>query len=141
MESSLLPKGFRIIGWILFVPSIIMGILWLINMLSETDVWPFYGVAESVATDAMIIGIALGSLFIVCSRESHEDEMTRAIRLSSLLKAVYVYVGVLVLTTIFINGVDFLVFALTNLVIFPLTYVVVFRYEMHRYKCMVGDEE
>ena len=71
---------------------------------------------------------------------SHEDEMTRSIRLNSLLKSLYVYTGVLVLATLLINGIPFFMFMSANLVLMPLIYVLTFRIEMHRYNKLSSDE-
>ena len=122
-------------GWILLVPAIIMGILIVSGSCAVT------GVAETVENDAVIIGIALGAVFIVCSKEAREDEMTRSIRLSALLNALYVYVAMLIASTLLINGVEFFWFMVVNLVLLPVIYVVMFRLEMHRYNKMSEDEE
>ena len=67
--------------------------------------------------------------------------MTKSIRLASLLNSIYAYVALLVGCTILINGVKFLVFAVFNLVLFPIIFVCNFRLEMHRYNKMCEDEE
>ncbi len=135
MKNLLFPRSFRLVGWILFVPAIIMGILIVSGSCALT------GVAETVENDAVIIGIALGAVFIVCSKEAREDEMTRSIRLSALLNALYVYVVLLIASTLLINGVAFFQFMVVNLVLLPVIYVVMFRLEMHRYNKMSEDEE
>lgn len=141
MRNLLFPKGFQIAGWILFVPAVIMAILFGFNFCSINDLYSMSGLAETIVNDAIIIGIALGALFIVCSKEPCEDEMTRAIRLSSLLNALYIYVILLITSTIIINGLEFLWFMTANLVLFPIVYVVIFRLEMHRYYKMTENEE
>ena len=135
MKNLLFPRSFRLVGWIVFVPAIIMGILIVSGRCALT------GVAETVENDAVIIGIALGAVFIVCSKEAREDEMTRSIRLSALLNALYVYVVLLIASTLLINGVAFFQFMVVNLVLLPVIYVVMFRLEMHRYNKMSEDEE
>lgn len=90
MKNILFPKGFRTIGWLLFIPATIMGILIYMNLCSLS------GIAETVVNDAVIIGIALGAVFIVCSKEVNEDEMTRSIRLAALLNSLYIYVILLI---------------------------------------------
>ncbi len=135
MKNLLFPRSFRLVGWIVFVPAIIMGILIVSGSCALT------GVAETVENDAVIIGIALGAVFIVCSKEAREDEMTRSIRLSALLNALYVYVVLLIASTLLINGVAFFQFMVVNLVLLPVIYVVMFRLEMHRYNKMSEDEE
>ncbi len=136
MKNFLLPHIFRPIGWIMFVLSLIAGIYIYFGM-------PLFAgdILETVVIDATIIGIALGALFIVCSKERVEDEMTKSIRLASLLTSIYVYVILFVCCTILINGVDFLMFALLNFAYFPVIFVCNFRLQMYRYYKMTADEE
>lgn len=136
MKNFLFPKELRLLGWILFVPAIIISALYYLG-----SCWPLDGVVEIIVNDVMIICIALGALFIVCSKESHEDEMTSALRLSALLKSLYVYIGLLIVCTLIINGLWFFYFMMINLVLFPVIYVVIFRLEMHRYNKLCTDEE
>lgn len=135
MKNLLFPHIFQPIGWIMFVPSLIMGVLIYFSVAS------FTGLTGTIVNDLVIIGIVLGSLFIVCSKTRGEDEMTKSIRLSSLLNSIYAYVTLLVFSTIFMNGADFLLFTVFNLVILPILFVCNFRLEMHRYNKMCEDEE
>ena len=135
MKNLLFPRKFQMAGWLLFVPAIILGILIYCGIISCS------GTMETVLNDAAIIGITVGSIFIVCSKEKDEDEMIRSIRLTSLLNAVYVYGAILIASVLTINGAAFIEFMTVNLVLFPLIYVVVFRLEIHRYNKMSEDEE
>ncbi len=136
MKNFLFPHIFQLIGWIMFVMSLITGIIIYCEM-------PVFGagISETIAIDSAIIGIALGALFIVCSKERVEDEMTKSIRLASLLNSIYAYVILLVCCTILINGANFVLFTVFNLVLFPIIFVCNFRLEMHRYNKMYEDEE
>lgn len=135
MKNLLFPRYFQPIGWVMFIPSLVLGALIYFSVFS------FSGAAETAVNDAVIIGIVLGALFIVCSRERVEDEMTRSIRLASLLNSIYAYVALLIACTIFINGVEFMMFTVFNLVLLPILFVFNFRLEMHRYYKMFGNEE
>lgn len=135
MKNFLFPRGFQWVGWLLFIPAVVMGILCYYGLCSVS------GLAEIILNDAIIIGIALGAIFIVCSKEPCEDEMIRSIRLSSLLNALYVYVVLLIASTLVINGLAFIGFMMVNLVLFPIIYVVIFRLEIHRYNKMSENEE
>ena len=135
MKNLLFPHFFQPIGWVMFVPSLVMGALIYFSVITLS------GAAETAVNDAVIIGIVLGALFIVCSKERVEDEMTKSIRLASLLNSIYAYVALLVVCTIFINGVDFLIFSVFNLVLLPILFVCNFRLEMDRYHKMFGNEE
>lgn len=135
MKNILFPHAFQALGWILFLPSLAVGALMYFCVLG------FSGIMETIAIDLVIIGIALGALFIVCSKARVEDEMTRAIRLSSLLNSIYAYVALLIACTIFLNGVNYVMFTIGNLAIFPILFVCLFRLEMHRYYKMCDNEE
>ena len=135
MKNLLFPRQFQFIGWLLFIPALILGALIYFGLLSLS------GLGETIVNDAVIIGITLGAIFIVCSKERHEDEMTRAIRLSSLLNTLYICASILILSTLLINGIEFLWFAVLNLVLLPIVYVVIFRLEMYRFNKMSADEE
>jgi len=117
------------------VPTLILGILLLDGILSVD------GSVETILTDTAIIGIALGSIFITCSRERIEDEMTSSIRLKALLTSLYTYIVFLVIWTLAVNGMAYLYVMAASLVMLPIIFVVRFRYEMHRYYKIKSDEE
>ena len=135
MKNLLFPRQFHLVGWLLFIPAAIVGMLLYFSFCN------FHGVTEIVVNDAVIIGIALGALFIVCSKERHEDEMTRAIRLASLLNTMYMYVVILIASTLLLNGVAYFQFMILNLVLLPVIFVIIFRLELQRYNKMSDDEE
>lgn len=135
MKIFLLPHTFRPIGWIVLVPTLILGILLITNAFSVG------GIVETILDDTAIIGIALGSVFITCSRERIEDEMTSMIRLKALLTSLYTYVIILILATLAINGIPYLYVTMACLVMLPIIFVVQFEYEMHKYNKEKSDEE
>lgn len=135
MKNMLFPTWCRILGWVLFIPSVFLGVM------CEADVMTLSGVIETAVNDTVIIGIVVGALMIVCSKESHEDEMTRSIRLASLLNSLYIYVILLVTATLLVNGMAYFRFMMVNLVLLPMIFVVIFRLEMRRYNQMGQDEE
>ena len=135
MKNLLLPRSFRILGWILFIPALILGTLIFF------EICRFSWLEERIVNDIVIVGISLGSLFVVCSKEPVEDEMTQSIRLASLLNSLYAYVMLLVVSTIFIDGMEYFKFMSLNLVLFPLIYILLFRTEMRHYYKMSRNEE
>lgn len=134
MKIFLFPRIFRTIGWILFLPTLALGIALF------TGLCRFDGLTEIIVNDITIVGIALGTLFITCSRERIEDEMTGAIRLRSLLSALYAYVAFLIIETLAVNGMAYLYVMMANLVAFPIIFALRFRYEMHKYYT-ISDEK
>ena len=134
MKMFLFPHSLRLVGWIMFIACLAV----------EAMVWcdfVDFGKFETAANDVIIIGTVLGALFVVCSRERIEDEYTREVRLTSILYAIYGYIAVFILCTLLINGVDFLLFALFNLILFPIIFVVVFQITLERHKMLDLDEE
>ena len=135
MKNILFPTKFRILGWILFMPAIITGTLSFFCVLHPT------GFFETIINDAILIGIALGALFIICSKERCEDEMIRAIRLSSILNAIYANVIIFIMGTLFINGVEYTRFITFNLGLLPLIFVFIYTAEMYRHFKQDEDEK
>lgn len=70
MKNLLFPCSSRIVGWMLFVPTVIMDAFFLCGLTGSLS-----GVTETVFNDVAVIGIALEAMFIVCSEEPNEDEM------------------------------------------------------------------
>lgn len=133
MKSLLFPLWVRPIGWALFALGVLLG-------LYVTQVGAS-GIMETIFIDTVIISIIVGALFIVFSRERVEDEMTSALRLRSLQLSLYIYCAVLIVCTLFINGINFLYVALYNMVAFPIIHVITFRVLMHRYYNISDNEE
>lgn len=135
MKNILFPQAFKLVGWTLFIPSIVVAILCYFDILALN------GIAATIINDIMIIGIAVGALFIVCSKEPHEDEMIRSIRLASLLNALYAYIILLIPNTLLLNGIAYMRFTIVNTVLLPIIYVILFRLEIQRHNKMIEDEE
>lgn len=125
----------RIIGWILFVPCLVVGVLILVEALSLN------GVVGVVVNDTAIIGISIGALFICCSRERQEDEMVQAVRLQALMMSLYVYVGLLIVCTLAFNDLNYLYFMIANLCLFPVVFLLVFKIMIARYRKEFDDEK
>ncbi|MDE6267307.1 MAG: hypothetical protein K2M07_08175 [Muribaculaceae bacterium] len=135
MHNLLFPHRFQLIGWILFIPALICGVF----AYYETPALPDW--AFTAVNDIIIIGITLGSVFIVCSKERDEDEMISAIRLSSLLNSVYIYTAILITGTLLVNGSEFIKFMMFNMVLMPIIFVINFRLEIRRHHKQAEDEE
>ena len=79
----LLPNGFKKVGWIILVPTFVLGVLMTIDgyngfpsfLLPEWIPLAMKRVLTSdwvgkILNNVAIIGICLGCLFVACSRES-----------------------------------------------------------------------
>jgi hypothetical protein len=122
----LFPHRYKFIGWVLAIPSIVLGLFVLFNDLSFdflTVQLPFeyyfsdtftlgnsktHGTDEVTAlnfTDEIAtIGSILGLLLVAFSKVRVEDEYVSKIRLESLQWAIYLNFALLILATIFVHG-------------------------------------
>lgn len=135
LHNILFPHECKVLGWILFLPATLMAILVHYGLCGITTI------LGSIINDVIIIGIAVGAVLIVCSKEVQEDEMTRALRLASLLNSLYIYIILLITSTLTLSGRNYLEFMAVNMVLLPIIYVIIFSLEMRRYNKMTEDEE
>lgn len=142
--NYLLPRRFKMIGWILFIPGLIAGIGYLIADL-EFDLFNLdtfsiasQGILEKVQYFTMIndnildelIGllIILGALFITFSKESVEDEFISKMRLDALLWATYINYAVLILAILFLHKMVFLNVLVINMFTLLLIFIARFHW-------------
>lgn len=160
-KDLLLPRRFKTIGWIIFLPTLLLGLYLVFNGMDTSDLAEL--IAEAVDRGSMaptveavrrigngiepwlnnvlIIGIIAGSLMITCSRERFEDEMIRHIRLNALLVALYVNFGVVIVAALCVYGLDFLDVLIYNLFTLPVIFLALFRWRLWRLRKTLKDEE
>ena len=155
--NYLFPNQFKRIGWFLFIPGVILGIVFLIfqpdiNFLNFKvfsiaeqailDKTVFFSVYENNFLDEIIgLLIIIGGLFIAFSKEKTEDEFISKIRLESLVWATYVNYAILIISIIFIYDMIFfwvLVFNMFTLLIF---FIIRFQWALYKSKNQMRDEE
>jgi hypothetical protein len=147
----LLPNKFKKPGWIIMIPSALLGLFILIfdytfgfldarvftiyskPLLSGDAV--LFGFIQSNLT-LTIVGILfiIGAVFVAFSREKTEDEFIAKIRLESLLWATYINYGVLLFCFLFFYEIEFLYVMIFNM--FTILVIFIFRYYfmLHRAK-------
>ena len=147
MRNLLLPHSFRRIGWVLLAITVPLALFYFVSdplnnsILSRACINPAaFNIIEKVIINFLIIGSSLGSLFVGCARVREEDEMTRTIRLNALLTALYIYVGIIAVTALFIYGLLYIYVMYVNLCLFPLVFMIVFELRMRAYR-KLSDEE
>ena len=158
MKSSLiLPNKYKKIGWIILVPSLVLGIIsiakkfeldWLHSKVFTIFHDEFMG-EKSYFTfiDVDITNTLIGVLFIVgallvgFSKEKKEDEYISGIRLSSLLWAVGVNYILLLLAFIFIYGTPFLDVMVYNMFTVLILFIARFHYILYKNSKSVSDEK
>ena len=162
--SYLLPNKFKKIGWFLFIPGFILGILqlvfnfkldWLyVKVFAISDSFfgfantgfssdnLFFQMTETNAFDEILWLILIVSLiFIALSKEKMEDEFISKIRLESLVWATYINYTVLILAILFIFNLSFfyvLVFNMFTLLVF---FIIRFNWAIYKLKKTIKNEE
>ena len=119
-KELLLPHSFKKIGWVILIPTLLLGVLMLIDGFNgyPTYLMPAQGTAcyETLCStttgralnNIALVGICIGGIFVACSRERIEDEMISRIRLNALLTALYVNYALLIATALCTYDLSFL---------------------------------
>jgi hypothetical protein len=135
--TNLLPYKVKSLGWILLVPSLIMG---LMVMYFEFEIpgfeipVPYGSIFTSGShlnnlTDELVSIIAIVSLsFIAFSEERTEDEWVSKIRLESLQWSVYANYMLLIISIIVVYGTHFFEALVYNMYTIPLFFILRFNY-------------
>jgi hypothetical protein len=154
METRfLLPNKFKLIGWILLVPSTILGIIQIFCLLGSglkfLDVKMFtiysgsfapwgsssviFGL-DKVNLTGTIIGILfiLGAVMVAFAKEKHEDEFITKIRLESFLWATYINYAILIFCFLFFYGTGFMYVMIFNMFTVIILFIVRFNFMLYR---------
>lgn len=148
----LFPHRYKIVGWLLAIPSLTLGLFVLIGDFSFdflTIHLPFEyiftdtftntsgqgngSISDSVSvlnfTDEIAaIGSIIGLLFIAFSRVKIEDEYVSKTRLESLQWAIYLNFALLILAIIFIHGMAFFSVIVYNMFTPLILFIIRFHY-------------
>jgi len=155
--NYLFPNRFKKIGWFLFIPGIILGILYLIYQsdLSFFDIKIFAIAEDAIFKDANFFSISennvldeisgilliIGALFIAFSKEKSEDEFISKIRLESLVWATYLNYAILILAIIFVYDIPFLWVLEFNMFTLLIFFLIRFNWALYKSKNQISDEE
>ena len=143
----LFPHRFKLIGWIIAIPSIILGLFILIDDLRfdfltvklpfkyffadeflsshETgNEFSLFNFTDEIAT----IGSIVGLLLIAFSKVKYEDEYVSKLRLESLQWAVYVNFFLLIVSTILIHGMSYYIIIVYNMFTPLIIFIIRFYY-------------
>lgn len=145
----LFPNQFKKIGWILFVPSVVITILIAVLNISTDEylnvtVFSFYDeqfnrgssffklIKNGIVDELLTIGIILGGIIVGFSKHKDEDEMISKIRYESLVWATYINYGMILFFTLFVYGLPYLNVLFFNM--FTLLMFFIFRFHYVIYK-------
>jgi hypothetical protein len=145
MKSILLPHKLKIIGWFLFLPSLITGIILIIGDFESPIDYKinffaicynetfgntkYFGITRiDLIPNLTAVLFLLGGLMIVFSKEKIEDEYINSIRLNALQWAVFTNYLCLLLAVVFVYGIPFLNIMVYNMFTVILIYIPRFYY-------------
>lgn len=156
--NYLFPNRYKKLGWILFIPGIALGVLFLIysseidffdmkviGITSQSGIFKgtsYFSISENNILDELSsFLLIIGALLIAFSKEKFEDEFISKTRLESLVWATYVNYGILLLATLLVHGIPYfwvLVFNMFTLLTF---FLIRFNWALHKSKKQLSDEE
>ncbi|MDD3771436.1 MAG: hypothetical protein BGP01_08270 [Paludibacter sp. 47-17] len=155
--NYLFPNRFKKIGWFLFVPGVLLGILYLMypsdislfNMnvlvIAEEEIFSntnFLSISENYVLDEIAsILLITGALLIAFSKEKSEDEFIAKIRLESLVWATYVNYAILILAIMFVYEMTFLWVLVFNMFTLLIFFLIRFNWALYTSKNQISDEE
>ncbi len=140
----LFPHRYRLIGWAVFVPSLVLGLAYLyadfaLEFLtiyepktSEVHGWRINNWPINLTDEVAALGVIAGLLMVGFSKEKVEDEMVGRLRLDALQWSVYVNYLILALAILLVHGDRFLDVMVYNLFTVLLVFVVRFRWLVAR---------
>ena len=147
METNyLLPYRFKKIGWLLFIPSAILGLLTLIydwtpdflnvnvfgifidEIIGTTK--PFGFISNNILNEILGVLAIISGLMIAFSKERVEDELISKIRLQSLVWATYWNYGILVLAFLFVFDLSFFWVMIFNMYTVLIFFIIKFNWSL-----------
>lgn len=154
----LFPNRFKTLGWILFVPSLLITILISILEINtdeyfKVEVLAIYTdelfdkasflsiIKNSIIDELLTIAMIIGGLFIGFSKLKEEDEMISKIRYESLVWATYLNYGLIILFTVFVYGTTYLNVLFYNMFTLLLFFVIRFHYMIYKLNKANQDDE
>jgi hypothetical protein len=153
----LFPYKHKKIGWLILVPSAIVGLVSLLvsyepsflnfnipaifisELFGDTKLVGM--VNNNMLNDIVGLLIIISSLLVAFSKEKSEDEYISKIRLESLVWAVYVNYGILLLSFLIIYDGSFLWVMLFNMFTILIFFIIRFNWQISRLKKLTNYEE
>ena len=156
--NYLFPNKYKKIGWLIFIPSAIIGLATLIfefepnsldfNMpaifvdeLFSVNKKTFRMVTNNILNEILGVLIIISTFFVAFSKEKSEDEYISKIRFDSLAWAVYFNYAILILTVLFIYDFAFLWVMVFNMFTVLLFFIVRFNWQISKLKKSASYEE
>ena len=144
--NYLLPNRFKNIGWAIFIPFVVLGLIYLIREIQFSIFdWTVFAVftddgtfdfdikylsfIENNMTEELIgCFIIIGGLMVAFSQEKIEDEFISRMRLESLVWATFVNYGILILAILFVYETQFFHVMVINMFTILILFIVRFNW-------------
>ncbi len=143
----LFPYQFKRVGWILLIPSAILGFITIFDIMKfqflDLKVFAIYsshfgwntlfGIENNNIADE-IFGILciIGAIFLAFSKEKHEDEFIAKTRMESLVWATYINYAILIICILFFYEIAFLYVMIFNMFTILILFIIRFNYILYR---------
>jgi len=148
--NYLFPSKYKKIGWIIFYPTLIFGLITVIFDIEPEflDVNVFGVFIDEIIGEKKLIGIInnnilneilgllmiIGSILVAFSKEVDEDEFISKIRLESLVWATYMNFGILFLAFIFVYDLSFLWVMIFNMFTILIFFIIRFNWQIRKFR-------
>jgi hypothetical protein len=153
----LFPNQFKKIGWLLFVPSVLVTLYISVFNISTDDylnvtVLSLYQesigeipgflkfIKNSIVDEIFTIGIIVGGILVGFSKLKEEDEMISKVRYESLVWATYLNYGIILFFTLFVFGFPYLNVLFYNMFTLLLFFIIRFHYMIYKLNNSNHDE-
>ncbi len=158
MKSNiLLSHKFRIWGWLILIPSVLLGILNFFfgfeSAILNTKVfcihssfifqptYKFSFINKNITNEIYVILIIFGLIFVTFSKEKIEDEYYNSIRLKLLLIATYLNYSFLIFGIAFFYGMSFLNVVVYNMFSLLFFFIIIYNCKKLLLKRSIKNEE
>jgi FlaA1/EpsC-like NDP-sugar epimerase len=138
----LFPNRFKQIGWILLIPSALLGIYLVVN-LGKGPIFPkSLNILESNYTRT-IVGVLfiIAAILVAFSKEKHEDEFISKIRLESLVWATYINYAILIFCFLFFFEWNFIYVMIFNMFTILIFFIARFNFLLNRMNKSLNHEK
>lgn len=153
----LFPNRYKLIGWILLLPAVVLGVLILFFNFEfeflDSKVFTLYSNGLGGEQTVMgflrgnytntIVGVLflLGAVLVAFSKEKHEDEFIAKTRLESLVWSVYVNYAVLAFCMLFFFNLEFLMVMIFNMFTILIFFILRFYYILYKTNKSLSHEK
>jgi hypothetical protein len=153
----LFPNRFKQLGWLVFAPAVVLGVIALILELEPAflnlkvpalyvdqlfgDQKFFTLIENNFLNELLGVLIIVGGILVAFSKEKVEDEYIARIRLESLVWSVYVNYAILLLAILFIYDLGFMWVMIFNMFTILMFFIIRFNWQLARLKKTSDYEE